>query len=202
MTEIGLEPRRSAKMELANRLFFRLYQCANMLHKTGTRAVEREGLTTQRWAVLGALSREKAQGGMSIGELARYLMVSRQNLSGLIARMERDGHVAVRPDAQDRRSRVVTMTDSGRHVWQVLARPKILAYYEAVLADVSLDDAAHALHYLLKILGNMQRVDAEQAGPDGADEEDGAGGDAGAGDRAGARAGATPVRARAARRPR
>jgi hypothetical protein len=28
------------KMDMANRLFFRLYQCANMLHKTGTRAVE------------------------------------------------------------------------------------------------------------------------------------------------------------------
>ena len=42
-----------AKMELANRLFFRLYQCANMLHKTGTRAVEAQGLTTQQWAVLG-----------------------------------------------------------------------------------------------------------------------------------------------------
>ena len=72
---------------LANRLFFRLYQCTNMLHKTGSRAVEEEGLTTQQWAVLGALSREQAQGGMSVGELARYLMVSRQNLSGVISRM-------------------------------------------------------------------------------------------------------------------
>jgi hypothetical protein len=61
----------TAKMELANRLFFRLYQCANMLHKTGSRAVEQEGLTTQQWAVLGALSRDKAQGGMSMGDLAR-----------------------------------------------------------------------------------------------------------------------------------
>lgn len=48
-----------------------------MLHKTGTRAVEAEGLTTQQWAVLGALSREQAQAGMSIGDLAKYLMVSR-----------------------------------------------------------------------------------------------------------------------------
>ena len=117
------------KLELANRLFFRLYQCANMLHKTGSRAVEEEGLTTQQWAVLGALSRDKAQDGMSIGDLARYLMVSRQNLSGLIGRMERDGHVAIAPDGRDRRSRVVTMTDSGRHVWQDLALPKIHAYY-------------------------------------------------------------------------
>src|SRR5574337_782340 len=135
--EAGLASPSVAKLELANRLFFRLYQCANMLHKTGSRAVEAEGLTTQQWAVLGALSREQAVGGMSIGELARYLMVSRQNLSGLIGRMERDGHLVVAPDEGDRRSRVVTMTDSGRHVWQVLAQPKIRAYYERILSDFS-----------------------------------------------------------------
>ena len=133
-----------------------------MLHKTGSRAVEAEGLSTQQWAVLGALSREKSQGGMSIGDLARYLMVSRQNLSGLISRMERDGHVAVAASGQDRRSRVVTMTESGRHVWQDLALPKIHGYYDAILADFSVNDVTHTLHYLLKILENMQRLDAER----------------------------------------
>jgi DNA-binding MarR family transcriptional regulator len=151
-------------MELANRLFFRLYQCANMLHKTGTRAVEAEGLTTQQWAVLGALSREQAQAGMSIGDLAKYLMVSRQNLSGLIGRMERDGHVAIAQDGQDRRSRVVTMTDSGRHVWQALALPKIRAYYGEILGDFSVSDLTHMLHYLLKMLENMQRLDEAWTG--------------------------------------
>ena len=153
-----------AKMELANRLFFRLYQCANMLHKTGSRAVEAEGLTTQQWAVLGALSRDKAQGGMSIGDLAKYLMVSRQNLSGLIGRMERDGHVAIAPDGQDRRSRVVTMSPSGRRVWQSLALPKIRAYYEEILGDFSVNDLSHMLHYLLKMLENMQRLDQAWVG--------------------------------------
>lgn len=137
-----------------------------MLHKTGSRAVEAEGLTTQQWAVLGALSREKAEGGMSVGDLARYLMVSRQNLSGLIGRMERDGHVAVMPDGRDRRSRLVTMTESGRHVWQVLAQPKILAYYDEILTDFSINDVTHTLHYLLKILENMQRLDAQWLGAD------------------------------------
>jgi DNA-binding MarR family transcriptional regulator len=150
------------KLELANRLFFRLYQCANMLHKTGSRAVEAEGLTTQQWAVLGALSREKAQGGMSIGDLARYLMVSRQNLAGLLSRMERDGHVTVAPDTRDRRSRIVRMTNSGEHVWHVLAQPKIRAYYEQILADFSISDTTHALHYLLKLLENMERLDNKQ----------------------------------------
>ena len=150
------------KIEMANRVFFRLYQCANMLHKTGSRAVEAEGLTTQQWAVLGALSREKVEAGMSIGDLARYLMVSRQNLSGLIGRMERDGHVEVAPDGRDRRSRVVTMTESGRHVWQVLALPKIHAYCEQILVDFSINDVTHTLHYLLKMLENMQRLDTER----------------------------------------
>jgi DNA-binding MarR family transcriptional regulator len=160
----------TTKLDLANRLFFRLYQCANMLHKTGSRAVEEEGLTTQQWAVLGALSRDKAVGGMSIGELARYLMVSRQNLSGLIGRMERDGHVAIAADGRDRRSRVVTMTDSGRHVWRVLALPKIHAYYDQILRDFSVNDVTHTLHYLLKILENMQRLDVEWRGEDDATE--------------------------------
>lgn len=161
----------SPKIELANRLFFRLYQCANMLHKTGSRAVEEEGLTTQQWAVLGALSRRQAQGGMSIGDLARYLMVTRQNLSGLISRMERDGHVTIAPDAQDRRSRIVTMTEQGRHVWLVLAQPKIRMYYQQLLADFSTDDVTHALHYLLKILDNMRKLDAEWVGAEDDDAD-------------------------------
>jgi len=161
------------KIEMANRLFFRLYQCANMLHKTGSRAVEAEGLTTQQWAVLGALSRDKAEAGMSIGDLARYLMVSRQNLSGLIGRMERDGHVEVAPHGRDRRSRVVTMTDSGRHVWQDLALPKIRAYYEQILADFSINDVTHTLHYLLKMLENMQRIDGERGAVEDSGIDDG-----------------------------
>ena len=156
----------AAKMELANRLFFRLYQCANMLHKTGSRAVEAEGLTTQQWAVLGALSRPKAEGGMSVGDLARYLMVSRQNLSGLISRMEQHGHLRSSPDGRDRRSRLITMTDAGRKLWVKHAQPKIAGYYEQALDGFTVNDTAHALHYLLKILENMKRIDNETSPAD------------------------------------
>lgn len=159
-----------ARMELANRFFFKLYQCANMLHKTGSRAVESEGLTTQQWAVLGALSR--APEGMSIGALARYLMVSRQNLAGLIGRMEREGHVRSAPDGRDRRSRLVAMTQEGRATWEQGAQAKIEDYYARALEGFSVGDQVHALHYLLKLLDNMQRIDAAQ----GADEGDGPGG--------------------------
>ena len=159
-----------ARMELANRIFFKLYQCANMLHKTGSRAVQDEGLTTQQWAVLGALSRPEAAQGMGVGELARYLMVSRQNLSGLITGMTRDGHIAMSTDGRDRRSRLVVMTESGRHVWMDQAQPKIKAYYEQVLQDFSMGDMAHTLHYFLKLLDNMERIDLAVPEEDSAQE--------------------------------
>jgi DNA-binding MarR family transcriptional regulator len=160
----------SAQIALANRLFFRLYQCANMLHKTGSRAVEAEGLTTQQWAVLGAVSRPRVARGMGINELARYLMVSRQNLSGVVARMARAGHLELVADPQDRRSRLVRLTPSGRTLWQTQALPKIHDYYRQALNGFSVNDCAHALHYLLKMLDNMKRLDMSEA--DAADDEE------------------------------
>ena len=124
--------------------------------------MEAEGLTTQQWAVLGALSRPEAQGGMSVGDLARYLMVSRQNLSGLIGRMERDGRICSAPDGRDRRSRLVTMTESGKEVWMEQAKPKIQGYYEQALDGFSTKDITHTQHYLLKLLDNMKRLDCDE----------------------------------------
>lgn len=166
------DPGQLVRMELANRLFFRLYQCANLLHKTGSRAVESEGLTTQQWAVLGALSRPGTESGMSVNDLARYLMVSRQNLSGVIGRLERDGHICRAYDERDRRSRLIKMTDTGRIVWQEKARPKIRAYYEEALDEFSVGDLTHMLHYLLKLLDNMQALERGMGDPADSSEDD------------------------------
>jgi DNA-binding MarR family transcriptional regulator len=152
-----------SRIDLANRIFFKLYQCANMMHKTGTRAVQDEGITTQQWAVLGALSRAEAQQGISMGELAHYLKVTRQTLAGLVSRMERDGLVDIQTDPNDRRSRLVVLSSTGRHVWRDLALPKIRTYYEQVLNEFSTSDMAHTLHYMLKLLDNMVKVDLQHA---------------------------------------
>lgn len=150
----------NTQFEQANRVFFKLYQCSNMLHKTGTRAVEQEGLTTQQWAVMGALSRESAQAGMTVGALAKYLKVSRQNLSGVLSRMQRNGHIAMHTDANDRRTRIVRLTARGMRVWTRDAQPEIRHYYAKALDGFSSDDLTHLLHYLLKMLENMERMDA------------------------------------------
>lgn len=147
------------RFDLANRLFFRLYQCANILHKTGTRAVEPEGLTTQRWAVLGALSRPEAEGGLSVGDLARYLKVSRQSLAGVLRPLEADRLIDSQPDPDDGRSRLLRLTPSGRERWTTRALPRIEAFYDDAVAGLSVEDLSHTLHYLVRLLENMEAIE-------------------------------------------
>jgi len=146
-----------AMSEMSNRIFFRLYQCANMMHKTGTRALEEYGITTQQWAVLGALTRPQAAGGMQVGDLAKFLLVSRQNLTGVINRMERDGYIERVKDASDGRSRRVRLTGRGERVWQSIT-PLIYAYYDEALKEFSLNDRVEFFHHLNSLLGNMERL--------------------------------------------
>ena len=156
-------PSSKNRLDLANRLFFRLYQCANMMHKTGSSALEKHGLTTQQWAVLGALSRPSVAKGMSVGDLARYLMVSRQNLAGVLGRMHRDGHLREARDAKDRRVRLISMSASGRRVWTKRALPEIHAYYQRALSGFSEDDLSHTLHCLQDLLDNLKELDESRA---------------------------------------
>jgi DNA-binding MarR family transcriptional regulator len=155
----GEAPTGAVRRELANRVYFRLYQCANMMHKTGTKAVESEGLTTQRWAVLGALSRPEADPGMAVGDLARYLMVSRQSLAGVIRRLEADGLVEHLPNPADGRGRLLRLTPDGRRRWHDRAVPRINEFYDRAAAGLSVEDLSHTLHYLVRLLDNMVAID-------------------------------------------
>src|SRR5260370_81971 len=75
------------EFDVANRVFFRLYQASNLMHKQGTRYVGPFGATTQQWAVLGALARPLVRDdGMMVKDLMEFLDVSRPNLTAVLAR--------------------------------------------------------------------------------------------------------------------
>jgi len=152
---------RDLAMGLSNRLFFRLYQCANMLHKTGTRALEDYGITTQQWAVLGALTRPAFENGAPVGDLAAYLLVSRQNLAGILSRLEALDFIERSVAAKDNRSRLIRLTGKGRSLWDENMRPVIADYYEEALSGFSTEDKIHMVHYLDKMLRNFKDIDPE-----------------------------------------
>lgn len=150
---------------IPNRLFFRLFQTGNILQ----RQVQNEmGISAVQWAVLGALSREGFEDGTSFNQLKEYLYVSRQNLDGVLKRMERDGHVVRVPDPSDGRARLVKLTDSGRVFWNSL-QATIAEFYQQALQGMSFDDGVSLLHLLRKLQQDMTAISLN-AGKPGASE--------------------------------
>jgi len=147
--------------DLANRLFFRLYQAANLMHKSGTRALGATNITTQQWAVMGALVRPGFEDGIAVGDLTRFLLVSRQNLTGVLSRLEREGLIERTVSPTDSRSRLIRLSEKGREIWLREMTSRIADYYNTALAGFSTTDRIHFIHYFDKLLSNMKQLDTE-----------------------------------------
>ncbi len=115
------------------------------------------GVTTQQWSVLGALSRPQASTGMSVGELSRYLIVTRQNLTGILDRLERDGVVERVQGSEDRRTKSVKLTAKGQKLWAAL-RPLIYGFYDAALEGFCQEDRLIFTTYINKLQNNMSAL--------------------------------------------
>ncbi|MCA1300442.1 MarR family winged helix-turn-helix transcriptional regulator [Stappia indica] len=151
------------RAQLMNRLAFRLYQCANLLNKTGTKALEAHDVTTQQWAIIGALVRERWAEGIAVHQLASLLMVSRQNLTGVLSRMEDRGLIERKKSKVDSRSRLIRLTPDGWKRWEEM-QADIAGFYDGAMKDLSNNDLIHALHYLDRMRENMHDVDNTQGG--------------------------------------
>jgi DNA-binding MarR family transcriptional regulator len=151
-------PSKTAQFELANRLFFRLYQCSNLVHKKGTRYVTAFGATTQQWAVLGALAHPLVRiRGMTIKELIEFLMVSRQNLTVVLDRLEARGWVERIKDNDDGRSRRIRLTAAGRRTWARM-QGAIETFYGDVLDGFSDRDRSQLSQWLDRLKDALNRV--------------------------------------------
>lgn len=139
---------------VSNRIFFRLFQLGNTLQR---QAVKELGISTVQWAVLGALSRTHAADGISFAELSDYLVVSRQNLDGVLKRLERDRHVIRVADVNDRRARLVRLTPQGRRFWSSL-QPKVYEFYRQATLQFRFDDSISFVHYLNKLQADLLKV--------------------------------------------
>jgi DNA-binding MarR family transcriptional regulator len=136
MTEPETRSRR-IHFEVANRVFFRLYQCSNLMHKNGTRHMGAFGATTQQWAVLGALARPLVHGkGMSVKDLIEFLLLSRQNLTAVLDRLEAREWIERVKDPDDGRARLIRLSAEGNRVWTSMQAP-IEVFYTGALTELS-----------------------------------------------------------------
>ncbi|MDB5577639.1 MAG: MarR-family transcriptional regulator [Bradyrhizobium sp.] len=160
----GAEEARSAQDRSAdhlnNRIFFRLFQVGNTLQK---QSVKELGITTVQWAVLGALTDPLAKDGIALGELAEFLVVSRQNLNGVLKRLVRDGFVGQITDVNDRRARVVRISPAGLAFWASL-QARIYLFYDQATGMFNMNDRLALGHYLNGLQQQLVQVHLDAKG--------------------------------------
>lgn len=143
-----------ALYQVHNRLFFRLFQVSNRLDR---QCLNELGLSSIHWAVLGALSRPHVRTGMVFSDLTEYLQVSRQNLDGVLKRLERDQLVQRKINMDDRRSKIVSLSCEGQLLWKNL-QDNIALFYQQALSDLPFDDLLSLVHLLNKVHTGLDQI--------------------------------------------
>ena len=152
---------RDSEPDIDNALLFRVFQTTNLMHKTGTNWVVEMGITTQQWSVLGALSRMPPSEGIFVGEFAELLMLSRQNLSSVLGRLEAQDLTARVADHPDGRFKKVVLTKKGRALWTRLDRA-IKDYCHSALRDFSDQEKRTFIRFVDKLRKNLVSIDWQQ----------------------------------------
>ncbi|MFK5979983.1 MAG: MarR family transcriptional regulator [Rhizobiaceae bacterium] len=154
---VSNRPKEDENFHLSNRLLFRMFKTTNVLHTVGTSWTQDVNLTTQQWSVIGALSRPGFEKGMGVGELSNFLQVTRQNLTGLLDRLERQNITQRVINPNDGRAKLVQLTEAGWDVWDVLA-PKLSSFYQSALNDFTPEEMTHFLFFIDKLQANLRKI--------------------------------------------
>ena len=128
-------------------------QLANLLTRRLGPLFEKAGITPQQWAVLTALA--EAGEATTLAAIARTLLVSKQNMTGMIARLEQLGLVERNENPNDLRSARVQLTRRGRGVVEKL-RPAYERWVENVggVSDRELQALARTVDRLIEKLND------------------------------------------------
>ena len=138
------------------RLWLRIVSCTQMVEQEiRTMLREKFDMTLPRFELLSALDR--VADGLTMGELSRWLMVSKGNVTGIAERLSEDGFIVREPTPTDRRSFVVTLTEKGRKAYKEME----LEYeqlLEKLFDDQSPDDSDMFTGMLAKIKESVEEL--------------------------------------------
>ena len=87
-------------------------QLSNLLMRHMAPVFEKAGVTPQQWGILTALA--GAEQPTTLAGLARVMLVSKQNMTGMVARLEQLGLIERQDDPNDLRSSRLALTRRGR----------------------------------------------------------------------------------------
>ena len=128
-------------------------QLANLFIRRLGPLFEKAKITPQQWTVLAALADE--EGAITLVALARRLMVTKQNMTGMIARLEQLGLADRSEDPNDLRSSRVTLTRRGRALVEKL-RPAYQEWIGSVGGAIGDRELLTLTRTVEKLIGQLE----------------------------------------------
>ena len=136
------------------RLWVRLLRAVRVVEVELRRHLRAEfGETLPRFDVMAALARK--QGGMTMTEVSRLLMVSNGNVTGIVDRLVVEGHVQRGQRNGDRRTSIVRLTKSGRDLFKIMAAAHE-RWVDELLGSVTSSDARRLTSTLKAFRSNWE----------------------------------------------
>ena len=134
-------------------------QLANLLMRRLAPIFEKANVTPQQWAILVALS--DSESTLTAAGLARKMLVSKQNMTGMVARLEQLGLTERHDDPKDLRSSRLQLTRRGRSLVEKY-RPAYEEWRSKLVAGMSDRDVAALTRTVDRLIADLEEVRSEK----------------------------------------
>jgi DNA-binding MarR family transcriptional regulator len=109
---------RTREGEAATEVVLLTFRTNGLLLAVGDLIAGEEGLTSARWQVLGAIALSERP--LTVPQVARRMGLTRQSVHATVKRLVSDGLVELAPNADHRRSQIVSLTEHGKAKYAAL----------------------------------------------------------------------------------
>ena len=131
-----------------------IVQLANLLNRRLAPVFEKANVTPQQWAVLTVIAAEEEP--LTLASVARRLAVSKQNMTGMMTRLEQRGLVERAEDPADLRSAKVRLTRRGRSIIERLT-PAYESWRESLGNEVGSRDLQTVARAVNRLIEQLER---------------------------------------------
>ena len=136
--------------DLPGHLFRRLHQLAVTRF---TAEMDEAGLTPIQWAALVTTSQRP---GLDQSSLSREIHIDTSTIAGVLSRLEARGLIQRRLSAQDRRLRLLYLTDEGAALLKQ-ASAAVLDMQKWLVEPLSTDERAMFTQLMLRVLHRLEK---------------------------------------------
>ena len=147
------------------RIWLRLLTCTNLIEsRVRGRLRENFASTLPRFDMLAQLdmAARESREGLTMGELARRLLVSNGNLTGLTTRLVKEGLVTRTRSSHDRRAQRVRLTAAGKRAFDAMAADH-RRWIESMFGDMDGAESKQLYELMGRLKDTVQHWKAESA---------------------------------------